>query len=60
LKLQSDEGARIGFTGKQVIHPSQIETVQTSFSPSEERIKWATNLIKASHEHLKLGTVKRA
>ena len=28
-----------------VIHPAQLEIVQKSFSPSQERIEWATALI---------------
>ena len=55
--MQSEEGARIGFTGKQVIHPLQIEIVQNSFSPSDEKIKWAKNLIDAFNEHQKSGKV---
>ena len=55
LKKYSEEGARMGFTGKQVIHPSQVPVVQSAFSPSEEKIEWATNLIKEFREHEKKG-----
>ena len=55
LKKYSEEGARMGFTGKQVIHPSQVPVVQTAFSPSEEKMEWATNLIKEFREHEKKG-----
>lgn len=55
LKKYSEEGARMGFTGKQVIHPSQVPVVQSAFSPSEEKIEWATNLIKEFREHEKAG-----
>ncbi|OQV21803.1 Citrate lyase subunit beta-like protein, mitochondrial [Hypsibius exemplaris] len=55
LKRQAEEGARWGFTGKQVIHPAQVETVQRAFSPSPERIQWANDLITAFEEHQKLG-----
>lgn len=51
LRAQSEEGARMGFTGKQVIHPAQLEIVQKSFSPSQERIEWATALIAGFREH---------
>ena len=31
LRSQSEASAKIGFTGKQVIHPSQIEIVHDSY-----------------------------
>ena len=31
LQAQSEYSAKMGFTGKQVIHPSQIEIVQNSY-----------------------------
>lgn len=43
--------------GKQVIHPNQIKTVQEEFSPSPDRVNWATELIAAFVEHQKLGKV---
>ncbi|XP_069746611.1 citramalyl-CoA lyase, mitochondrial isoform X4 [Narcine bancroftii] len=55
LSKQSREGALMGFTGKQVIHPNQIPIVQEAFSPSVERVKWAWELIEAFEEHQKLG-----
>ncbi|XP_054163746.1 citramalyl-CoA lyase, mitochondrial-like [Oppia nitens] len=50
LKAQSQEGARLGFTGKQCIHPSQVPIIEEAFSPSSDRIDWATKLI---HEYQK-------
>ncbi|KAB0344796.1 hypothetical protein FD754_021722, partial [Muntiacus muntjak] len=55
LLRQSREGAAMGFTGKQVIHPNQIAVVQEQFSPSAEKIKWAEELIAAFKEHQQLG-----
>lgn len=40
-----------------MIHPNQIRAVQEEFSPSAERISWATELIAAFEEHQKLGKV---
>lgn len=57
LKEQSLEGARMGFTGKQVIHPAQIPVVQEAFSPSADKIEWATELIKAFNENQDSGQV---
>ncbi|XP_012578842.1 PREDICTED: citrate lyase subunit beta-like protein, mitochondrial [Condylura cristata] len=55
LLRQSREGAAMGFTGKQVIHPNQIAVVQAQFTPSPEKIKWAEELIAAFKEHQHLG-----
>lgn len=55
LLKMSREGANMGFTGKQVIHPDQIPIVQQAFSPSEEKVKWATELIEHFKEHQKQG-----
>ncbi|XP_028655786.1 citramalyl-CoA lyase, mitochondrial [Erpetoichthys calabaricus] len=55
LRRQSREGALMGFTGKQVIHPNQVQVVQEEFSPSAERVKWARELISAFDEQQKLG-----
>jgi len=55
LKQQSLEGAQMGFTGKQIIHPGQVAVVQEAFSPSPARIEWATELIIAFDEHQKSG-----
>ncbi len=58
LRKQSLEGAQMGFTGKQVIHPNQIPVVQEAFTPSPKRVEWATELIKAFEKHQQSGKVK--
>lgn len=55
LIRQSVEGAQMGYTGKQVIHPMQIEAVQNAFSPSEEKIEWARQLVDAFDAHQRAG-----
>ena len=57
LRVQSLEGANMGFTGKQTIHPAQIAVVQECFSPSQTKVEWATELIKAFNEHQSSGKV---
>ena len=57
LRVQSEEGARMGFTGKQVIHPTQVKVVQEAFSPTAERIAWASQLIEAFNTHQGSGKV---
>ncbi|XP_068679194.1 citramalyl-CoA lyase, mitochondrial-like isoform X3 [Montipora capricornis] len=55
LKAQAEEGAKFGYTGKQIIHPGQIDIVNDAFSPSEEKLKWASDLVNAFQLHEKEG-----
>ena len=55
LERQALEGAKMGFTGKQVIHPGQVAAVQRAFLPSVARQDWATQLITAFEEHQQSG-----
>lgn len=55
LRIQAVKGSQMGFTGKQVIHPSQIPIVQNAFLPSTEKIEWASELIAAFEVHQKSG-----
>lgn len=55
LEKQSIDGSDMGFTGKQVIHPGQIPVVQKAFSPSPERVEWATELLQAFSLHTQSG-----
>lgn len=41
------QGAQMGFSGKQVIHPSQVPVVQQAFTPSDEAIQKAQQLLNA-------------
>ncbi|KAF8424683.1 hypothetical protein EV426DRAFT_88075 [Tirmania nivea] len=55
LARECRNGATMGFTGKQVIHPSQVEMVQRLFSPSEARVTWATKILRANEKAIKEG-----
>ncbi len=46
LRLESEFGARLGFTGKQIIHPAQVEPVQSAFTPGEEAIAHARRIVE--------------
>ena len=48
LEAECKQGAELGFTGKQVIHPAQVETVQRVFTPSENAIKDALRVVEAA------------
>ncbi len=45
LRLEAEQGARLGFSGKQIIHPNQVAAVQEAFTPSQEAIKYAQRVV---------------
>ncbi len=45
----------LGFEGKAVIHPSQIEPVRRAFSPSDEEVERAKAIVAAYENSLKEG-----
>lgn len=55
LRRQAEEGARMGYTGKQCIHPGQLDAVQAAFVPAPERVEWARGLVRAFEEHQREG-----
>ena len=46
----ASKAAAMGFDGKQVIHPSQIEATRNAFIPSEEELANAQRVIAAMEE----------
>eukprot|EP00049_Salpingoeca_infusionum_P005108 m.88399 g.88399 ORF g.88399 m.88399 type:complete len:381 (+) comp12859_c0_seq1:99-1241(+) len=55
LEEESLGGAMWGFTGKQIIHPDQIETVTTAFTPSQEEIDRARDIMQLYQENHEQG-----
>ena len=45
LEEECLNGKSLGFNGKQLIHPSQIEVAQRAFAPSENEIEWAARVV---------------
>jgi citrate lyase subunit beta/citryl-CoA lyase len=37
---------QMGFSGKALIHPSQIDAVHIAFAPSQEQVDWAQEVVK--------------
>jgi citrate lyase beta subunit len=46
LRLEAEQGAGWGFSGKQVIHPNQVPVVQEAFTPSAEEIDYAKRVVE--------------
>ncbi|HNT25635.1 MAG TPA: CoA ester lyase [Anaerolineales bacterium] len=55
LSAEALQGAQLGFTGKQVIHPSQVAPVQQAFTPSPEAAAHAQRVIDAFETHQAQG-----
>ena len=41
------QGASLGFDGKTLIHPAQVEAANGAFSPSPDRVAWARRVVSA-------------
>jgi len=48
-------GRQLGYTGKMVIHPRQLEVVNRAFSPTTEEIARAQRILQAAQEHAANG-----
>lgn len=51
LRRETLECARMGYVGKQIVHPKQIETVHDAFTPSDDEIAHATRLVEDFETH---------
>jgi citrate lyase subunit beta-like protein len=45
LEHEAAQGAQMGYSGKQVIHPAQIVPVQKAFTPSEKEVAAAKRVL---------------
>lgn len=50
LTSEARQAADLGYAGKQVIHPAQIETVQRVFTPDAATIEYAQRVISGAEE----------
>jgi len=48
-------GKGLGFNGKQLIHPIQVEICQRIYSPSEQEVEWAIRVVIADEKADKQG-----
>jgi len=55
LRRECLQGAQMGFSGKQIIHPNQVDPVQEAFTPSEAAIAHALRVTRAFAEHQSAG-----
>ncbi len=51
----TERAMHMGYSGKQAIHPRQIEPIAAVFTPTDEAIANATRLVEAYHQHQRDG-----
>jgi citrate lyase subunit beta / citryl-CoA lyase len=51
---------RLGYSGKSIIHPNQIETVHKVFVPNRNEIEWAKKVLEALSEAMEKGVDRGA
>jgi citrate lyase subunit beta/citryl-CoA lyase len=51
---------RLGYSGKSIIHPSQIEPVHKVFRPSKNEVEWAKKVVQALDQAMNKGTGRGA
>jgi citrate lyase beta subunit len=55
LKIQASQGMRLGYVGKQVIHPDQVKPVQEAFTPDDDTIAEAESIVNAYQDNQAKG-----
>lgn len=55
LIKEAERAKRLGFSGKLLIHPKQIDPVNKIFTPSEDEVNFARRICKEFEESMKIG-----
>ncbi|PKY07461.1 citrate lyase beta subunit [Aspergillus campestris IBT 28561] len=55
LQEECRDGKRLGFNGKQCIHPTQVETAQAVFGPDLAEVTWAMRVVVADEKAAEAG-----
>jgi len=55
LRVEAEQGAGFGFSGKQVIHPNQVPVAQEAFTPSNAAIEYAKRIVESFESSQKEG-----
>jgi citrate lyase beta subunit len=56
MQAETEKAMRMGYTGKLLIHPKQIQPVADVFTPSDEEIARAQEIIRLHDDHQMGGT----
>ena len=55
LRVECEQGRDLGFDGKTLIHPAQVDVTNAAFSPSEDEVNLARRQIEAFEEVERTG-----
>jgi citrate lyase beta subunit len=55
LRVEAEQGAGFGFSGKQIIHPNQVAAVQEAYTPSDEAIEYAKRIVESFEDSQREG-----
>jgi len=55
LRVEAEQGAGFGFSGKQIIHPNQVQVTQEAFTPSASAIAYAKRIVESFESSQKEG-----
>lgn len=55
LEKLATQGAHLGYSGMQIVHPDQIEPVTRAFTPGLEELAWAQRVVTAYEENEREG-----
>jgi citrate lyase beta subunit len=55
LRVEAEQGAGFGFSGKQIIHPNQVSVVQEAFTPSDSAVAYAKRIVESFESSQKEG-----
>src|SRR5919204_388935 len=47
FRAEAVEARRLGYVGKQVVHPDQVRLANEIFAPTEEELAWAREVVQA-------------
>jgi citrate lyase subunit beta/citryl-CoA lyase len=50
LRADTTRGIEMGYDGKMAIHPGQVDVINDAFTPTDERVEWAENVLSARDE----------
>ncbi len=58
VEQEAEAAYRDGFGAKAVIHPKHVDVVNTAFTPKQEEINWASQVVAAFAENPQAGVVR--
>lgn len=60
LAVDAKVAKNLGYSGKTLIHPSQINTVHDIFQPTKKQIEWAKKVVASLQDSIEKGNPKGA